>query len=310
MGMKFVNNSEGTLAAPGIIAGATTLTLNAGEGLKFPTIVAASGDFFYATIVDQSGNREVIKVTEHQAGTDVFQVIERAVDSVANAVTPVAYAFTTNDRVQVRLPAIAILSPDGTKSDTFQIGTATTGITLKHDTQALYIRNITDAAYADMYCKGLTLAGALALGSNAISGVTTLAMSGALSGVTTLAMSGALSGVTNIGMSGTLGTVTDLTITGSISTPTNITASGTITAEQLTSTDDCNITDDLTVGGLATITGTSSIPIDNEATNKKIKARDHGTATTPEVVNVVYGTGSPPAASGTPIGTLFIKYIA
>lgn len=35
---------------------------------------------------------------------------------------------------------------------------------------------------------------------------------------------------------------------------------------------------------------------------------DHGTATNPEVVAVVYGTGTPPTANTTPIGTLFIKY--
>jgi len=39
-----------------------------------------------------------------------------------------------------------------------------------------------------------------------------------------------------------------------------------------------------------------------------IQARDHGVASTPEIVNVVYGTGSPPAPGGTPIGTLWIKY--
>lgn len=34
----------------------------------------------------------------------------------------------------------------------------------------------------------------------------------------------------------------------------------------------------------------------------------HGTATNPEVVAVVYGTGSPPAAGGVPEGTLFMQY--
>jgi hypothetical protein len=37
---------------------------------------------------------------------------------------------------------------------------------------------------------------------------------------------------------------------------------------------------------------------------------DHGTATDPEVVSVVYGTGSPPAANTTPIGTIWVKYTA
>lgn len=41
-----------------------------------------------------------------------------------------------------------------------------------------------------------------------------------------------------------------------------------------------------------------------------IVTADHGTATNPEVVSVVYGTGTPPTANTTPIGTLFIKYTA
>jgi hypothetical protein len=38
------------------------------------------------------------------------------------------------------------------------------------------------------------------------------------------------------------------------------------------------------------------------------QALDHGTATTAELVNVCYGTGSPPAANTTTEGSLFIKY--
>lgn len=38
-------------------------------------------------------------------------------------------------------------------------------------------------------------------------------------------------------------------------------------------------------------------------------ANDHGTATTAEMVGVCYGTGEPPTANTTPIGTLFVKYI-
>ena len=37
---------------------------------------------------------------------------------------------------------------------------------------------------------------------------------------------------------------------------------------------------------------------------------DHGGATVPQVVNVIYGTGAPPAAINTTIGTLYIKYTA
>jgi hypothetical protein len=54
-----------------------------------------------------------------------------------------------------------------------------------------------------------------------------------------------------------------------------------------------------------------SLAIDNEADDYKIKARDHGTVTVPETINFVFGTGStPPAASGTPIGTIYVQYTA
>jgi len=65
------------------------------------------------------------------------------------------------------------------------------------------------------------------------------------------------------------------------------------------------------IGGLSSgDNDPSAIEIDNVVADKKILARDHGTATVPEVANIIYGTGSPPAANTTPIGTLFIKYIA
>jgi len=295
MGLKFVNNSEGLLNA-GIGASDTTLTLQAGQGARFPTIVAASGDFFYATIVDVNGVREVIKVTEHQAGTDVFQVMVRKVDAIQNGAAT-AYAFLAGDKVQARVPAIAILSPDGTKSDTFQIGTDTTGITLKHDTQELLVRNLADSAYANLKANGLTLAGALTL-VGTITGVTSMVMSAGLSGVTTIAMAGALSGVTTLAMAGALSGATSITMSGALIGATtgafssNVTVGGT-----------------LGVTGKITAATANAIAIDNESAAYKMKARDHGTASTPEVVNVVYGTGSPPAASGVPEGTIFFKYV-
>jgi hypothetical protein len=45
-------------------------------------------------------------------------------------------------------------------------------------------------------------------------------------------------------------------------------------------------------------------------TTGTITTGDHGTAATDEVVNVCYGTGDPPTASTTTIGTLFVKYTA
>ena len=39
-------------------------------------------------------------------------------------------------------------------------------------------------------------------------------------------------------------------------------------------------------------------------------AADHGTAATDQVINICYGTGDPPTANTTTIGTLFVKYTA
>jgi hypothetical protein len=303
MGLKWGNNCEGTLAA-GISAAATSLTLTPGHGSRFPQVdFAGDGDYFFATLVDQSGNREVIKVKEHKSAVDIdqFSIIERAADSIQEVTT--AYAFSAADRVQLRIPAIAMLSPDNTKADTFIIGVDTSGPTLKNDSGTLKVRNNADSADANLTAAGLTLSAALAIGG-AITGATSITMSGALSGVTTLSMGGALSGVTTLAMGGALSGVTTISLSGAMTGGTNITISGTLQAEHLYTTDD------LVVDGKITATAESSaIDIDNESAAVAIKARDHGTASTPEVSNVVYGTGSPPAIGTVPEGTLFFKYI-
>jgi len=49
---------------------------------------------------------------------------------------------------------------------------------------------------------------------------------------------------------------------------------------------------------------------DLDANGNIIVAADHTVSGTAQVVNVIYGTGNPPAASGYPEGTLYIKYTA
>ena len=43
-------------------------------------------------------------------------------------------------------------------------------------------------------------------------------------------------------------------------------------------------------------------------TTGTIKTGDHGSGDDEEVINVCYGTGEPPAANSTTIGTIFLKY--
>lgn len=274
MGLKFSNNSEGTLAS-GISAAATSLTLTPGHGSRFPEVdFAADGDYFFATLVDQSGNREIIKVKEHKTAVDIdqFSIIERSADTIQTAAAN--YAFVANDKVQLRIPAIAVLSIDATQSSTFHLDSDNTGPNIKNNSGVLEVRNSADSAYANFKAAAIESTSNLTI-SGTLSGVTSLTIAGALSGVTSLAMGGALTGAT----------------TGAFSS--NVTIGGT-----------------LGVTGAITAATASNIEIDNESADRKIKARDHGTASTPEVSNVVYGTGSPPSAGTTPEGTLWFKYTA
>ena len=92
MGMKFTNFATSTLAA-GITNVATSLTVFAGDGTKFPTLGA--GDYFYATLENLAGTREVVKVTARTG--DVFGTIVRAQDGTS------ALAWNTGDKVELRV---------------------------------------------------------------------------------------------------------------------------------------------------------------------------------------------------------------
>ena len=70
MTIQLKNNAGSTLASS-ITNSATTLSVSAGEGVRFP--VLAVGDYFYATIVDASNNLEIVKVTAR--ATDVFTIV-------------------------------------------------------------------------------------------------------------------------------------------------------------------------------------------------------------------------------------------
>lgn len=91
------NNAYGVLAA-NIASGATSLTLQTGNGARFP--VASSGFFgvgtFWATLVDASNNIEIVKCTTHVANSDTF-TISRAQQSTS------ARAFVAGDRFEMRI---------------------------------------------------------------------------------------------------------------------------------------------------------------------------------------------------------------
>ena len=144
MGVKVTNNAFGTLSA-GINASDTTITLDSGQGARFPTLGA--GDYFYGTLVDTSNNIEIIKVTARS--TDSMTVTRAQDDTTATA-------FAIGDRFELRPVAalfediIANASVDGITSSA--TGTAITidssdDVTVAND---LTVSGIVDAPRVDL----------------------------------------------------------------------------------------------------------------------------------------------------------------
>ena len=115
MGVKVTNNAFGTLSA-GINTTDTTVTLDSGQGARFPTL--GSGDFFFGTLIDTSNNIEIIKVTARSSDS---MTVTRAQDNTT------ARAFAIGDRFELR-PTAALFDEKANASD---VVTATGGATIE-----------------------------------------------------------------------------------------------------------------------------------------------------------------------------------
>lgn len=91
MGLKLANNAISVLAS-GITTGATTITLAAGTGSRFPSLGA--GDYHPATISKPDGTFEIVKVTARSGDT---LTVTRAQEGTA------ALSFAAGSIVEVRL---------------------------------------------------------------------------------------------------------------------------------------------------------------------------------------------------------------
>jgi len=87
------NNATGVLAS-NIASGATSLTLQSGQGARFPTITGSN--YFWGTLIDASNNIEIVKCTAHSAASDTF-TIARAQQSTT------AKAYVAGDRFEMRV---------------------------------------------------------------------------------------------------------------------------------------------------------------------------------------------------------------
>jgi hypothetical protein len=96
MGLKLSNNAISQLASA-ITASDTLITLNSGDGSKFPTL--GSGDYHPATISKPDGTFEIVKVTARSGDT---LTVTRAQEGTT------ALSFTQNCIVELRLTAETI----------------------------------------------------------------------------------------------------------------------------------------------------------------------------------------------------------
>jgi len=100
MSIEFDNNASGTLSveAAGATPGPedTTLVLQAGEGALFPPVTTASGDFFYCTLEDTSGNIEIVQCTD--VSTDTLTVARAQENTTSQT-------FAVGSKVELRMTA-------------------------------------------------------------------------------------------------------------------------------------------------------------------------------------------------------------
>lgn len=93
MALKITNNAFATVPS-GVNSIQTSLTVTSGQGARFPSLGGA--DYFYATLVDVSGNYEIVKVT---ARTDDVMTIVRGQEGT------LAIPFPANSRLELRVTA-------------------------------------------------------------------------------------------------------------------------------------------------------------------------------------------------------------
>lgn len=90
----WTNNGASTLAS-GITNSATSLTVQAGHGARFPSITGSN--YFYVTLEDNPvTKREIVKVTARS--TDTFTIVRAQQNTTASA-------FSAGDKVEQRLTA-------------------------------------------------------------------------------------------------------------------------------------------------------------------------------------------------------------
>jgi len=93
--IQYENNASSTLAS-GIGTGDTSITVKSGEGDRFPAV--SSPDYFMLTLVDVSGNREIVKCTARTLSSDTMTIVRQQEGTGPQS-------FSTDDIVSLRVTA-------------------------------------------------------------------------------------------------------------------------------------------------------------------------------------------------------------
>ena len=93
MSIRWTNNAASVLASD-ITAGSLSITVTTGHGDRFPEVVAPH--YCMVTLVDTSGNREIVKVTARAAASNTL-TITRAQEGTS------ARSFATGSIVELRI---------------------------------------------------------------------------------------------------------------------------------------------------------------------------------------------------------------
>lgn len=152
MAAYVVTNGAYSTLASSLGSAATTMTIQAGHGARFPSISA--GDFTFITLQDSSNNIEIVKATARSV--DTFTIVRAQEGTTARA-------YASADIVELRYTAAVVATVDGTQTLTNKTLTAPS-ISSPTFTTAVPVSgggtgNATATAYA-VQCGGTTSTGA------------------------------------------------------------------------------------------------------------------------------------------------------
>src|SRR5437868_5750105 len=99
MNLKFANNAASKLTG-GVSPTGTDFLIDPADDGKYPVIAAVGADYFRITIEDELGNREIVKINQHVAGSNTLKCT--VVGNRAQEGT-VARAWVTGNLVEIRV---------------------------------------------------------------------------------------------------------------------------------------------------------------------------------------------------------------